>query len=126
MLKMAGGAAAAMAGLLRTGDAAVLEPAVREVVVDFSREVGRIKPLHGVNNGPFHWGGKDFAKWAKICVNIIRHYNEGWADGFHYNIRYWEIWNEPNVGNSMRSGTRRWKHTASMPATTLPSPPRSR
>lgn len=38
---------------------------------------------------------KDNLKWAKICVGIIRHYNEGWADGFHYNIRYWEIWNEP-------------------------------
>ena len=21
---------------------------------------------------------KDFAKWARICENIIRHYNEGW------------------------------------------------
>ena len=38
---------------------------------------------------------KDFDKWAAICVNIIRHYNEGWADGFHHGIRYWEIWNEP-------------------------------
>ncbi len=37
----------------------------------------------------------DFAKWARICEHIIRHYNEGWADGFHYNIEYWEIWNEP-------------------------------
>ena len=37
----------------------------------------------------------DYAKWAAICVNIIRHYNEGWADGFHHDIRYWEIWNEP-------------------------------
>ena len=38
---------------------------------------------------------KDYQKWATICVNIIRHYNEGWADGFHHGIRYWEIWNEP-------------------------------
>ncbi len=37
----------------------------------------------------------DFDKWAEVCVNIIRHYNEGWADGFHHNIHYWEIWNEP-------------------------------
>jgi hypothetical protein len=22
---------------------------------------------------------RDFAKWAAICVNIIRHYNDGWA-----------------------------------------------
>ena len=38
----------------------------------------------------------DFHKWAKICEMIIRHYIEGWADGFHYNITYWEIWNEPD------------------------------
>ena len=40
---------------------------------------------------------KDNKKWAEICEHIIRHYNEGWADGFQYNIQYWEIWNEPNL-----------------------------
>lgn len=39
---------------------------------------------------------KDFQKWARICEHIVRHYNEGWADGFHYGIEYWEIWNEPD------------------------------
>ena len=43
---------------------------------------------------------KDFAKWARICEHIIRHYNEGWADGFEYGIEYWEIWNEPECQNS--------------------------
>lgn len=38
----------------------------------------------------------DFKKWARICEYIIRHYNEGWANGFHYGIKYWEIWNEPD------------------------------
>ncbi|MBQ9336265.1 MAG: hypothetical protein IJS14_03080 [Lentisphaeria bacterium] len=37
---------------------------------------------------------KDFKKWAVICEHIIRHYNEGWANGFKMNIEYWEIWNE--------------------------------
>lgn len=45
---------------------------------------------------------KDYKKWARICEHIIRHYNEGWADGFHYEIEYWEIWNEPDLG--FRSG----------------------
>ena len=36
----------------------------------------------------------DFEKWARICEHIIRHYNEGWADGLRLNITYWEIWNE--------------------------------
>ncbi len=47
---------------------------------------------------------KDYNKWAKICINIIRHYNDGWKNGFHYNIKYWEIWNEPE-GKDMWLGT---------------------
>lgn len=39
---------------------------------------------------------KDFKKWAVICEHIIRHYNEGWANGFNFGIKYWEIWNEPD------------------------------
>ena len=45
---------------------------------------------------------KDYLKWAKICEHIIRHYNEGWADGFHYDIEYWEIWCEPNHNKDMK------------------------
>ena len=40
---------------------------------------------------------KNYKKWAKICEHIIRHYNEGWADGYHMGIEYWEIWNEPDL-----------------------------
>lgn len=39
----------------------------------------------------------DYHKWAEICEHVIRHYNEDWADGFHWDIRYWEIWNEPDL-----------------------------
>ena len=39
----------------------------------------------------------DYKKWAKICEHIIRHYNEGWADGYKMGIEYWEIWNEPDL-----------------------------
>ena len=38
----------------------------------------------------------DPKKWAKICVNILRHYNEGWADGMRLGIRYVSIWEEPD------------------------------
>lgn len=38
----------------------------------------------------------DPEKWARICLNIIRHYNEGWADGLHLGIRYWCVWEEPD------------------------------
>ena len=40
---------------------------------------------------------KDFGKWARICEHIIRHYTEGWADGFTHDMPYWEIWNEPDL-----------------------------
>ena len=39
---------------------------------------------------------KDYAKWARICEHVIRHYTEGWADGFRMKATYWEIWNEPD------------------------------
>ena len=38
---------------------------------------------------------KDVKKYAAVCANIIRHLNYGKWNGHHYNIRDWEIWNEP-------------------------------
>ena len=54
---------------------------------------------------------KDPAKWARICEHIIRHYNYGWANGYHLGIKYFEIWNEPDNGpddrtNEMWHGTK--------------------
>lgn len=40
---------------------------------------------------------KDNLKWATICIQIIKHYNDGWANGHNYDIEYWEIWNEPDI-----------------------------
>ncbi len=54
---------------------------------------------------------KDFKKWAIICEHIIRHYNEGWADGFHLNIEYWEIWNEPDLDDDDSNNKRTWGGT---------------
>ena len=53
----------------------------------------------------------DFAKWARICEHIIRHYNEGWADGYHLNIKYWEIWNEPDLDPDDAKNKRTWGGT---------------
>ena len=162
-----------------------------DVIIDFSKSLGKFKPINGVNGGPFNYGNhsislegfhtaagfpftrlhdaswphpdavdintifpifdadtndpknyifektddyiasilktkseiiyrlgvsiehktkyfintpKDYDKWTKICINIIRHYNDGWNNGFHYNIKYWEIWNEPE-GKAMWLGT---------------------
>jgi hypothetical protein len=35
----------------------------------------------------------------------VLHYNRGWANGYHYGIRYWEIWNEPDLGKLFWTGT---------------------
>ncbi len=53
---------------------------------------------------------KDYGKWARVCEHIVRHYNEGWADGFHFGITYFEVWNEPEnrddpTLNQMWTGT---------------------
>ena len=53
---------------------------------------------HGYKEGTYP--PKDFHKWARISEHIIRHYTEGWADGFNFDIEYWEIWNEPDCRNA--------------------------
>ncbi len=66
-----------------------------------------------IEHGPKKYGAlppKDYAKWARICEHVIRHYNEGWGWGLdqahttrniawsnQFNIVYWEIWNEPDL-----------------------------
>ncbi len=44
---------------------------------------------------PERW--RDPHRLARVCVNIARHYNHGWADGHEWGIRYWEFWNEPDI-----------------------------
>lgn len=51
---------------------------------------------------------KDFSKWARICEHIIRHYTEGWADGFTHDMPYWEIWNEPDLDPDDSNNKRTW------------------
>ena len=69
-----------------------------------------------IEHGPKKYGvlpPKDFAKWARICEHVIRHYNEGWGWGVdrayttrnvawsnQFGIVYWEIWNEPDLDPS--------------------------
>ena len=54
---------------------------------------------------------RDFAKWARVCEHIIRHYNEGWANGFRLGIEYWEIWNEPDIDPDDSANKRMWGGT---------------
>lgn len=66
-----------------------------------------------IEHAPKKYGTKvppDFQKWAVICEHIIRHLTEGWADGHHWDIRYWEIWNEPDL-SSGASDKKTWQGT---------------
>ena len=53
----------------------------------------------------------DYDKWARICEHVIAHYTEGWADGFYYNITYWEIWNEPDNKHTADAVSEMWNGT---------------
>ncbi len=70
------------------------------------------KPFYRLGQKIEHWSKKygsnppkDFKKWAVICEHIIKHYNEGWNEGFNLNIEYWEIWNEPDNIPACWTGT---------------------
>lgn len=39
---------------------------------------------------------EDYDKYAEVMAGIVRHYTKGWADGFKWDMKYWEIWNEPD------------------------------
>ena len=54
---------------------------------------------------------EDYGKWAQICEGIIRHYTQGWANGFNYKITYWEIWNEPDNYEKSPSDSCTWTGT---------------
>ena len=53
---------------------------------------------------------EDFGKWARVCEHVVRHYTEGWADGFRMKISHWEIWNEPD-GNPDANANPMWRGT---------------
>lgn len=44
---------------------------------------------------------KDFDKTAEVFAGTVRHYTKGWADGYNWDVKYWELWNEPDGVNNM-------------------------
>ena len=63
---------------------------MRDTGSDIYFRVGRSN-ISGANTVP-----PDFAKYAQFVQHIVMHYNQGWANGFMYGIKYFEIWNEPD------------------------------
>jgi hypothetical protein len=35
--------------------------------------------------------------YANVARHVAMHFNDGWDHGYHLGIRYWEIWNEPDL-----------------------------
>jgi hypothetical protein len=48
---------------------------------------------------------KDFKKWAVICEHIVKHYTKGWANGLFLDMRYFEVWCEPDNVPACWTGT---------------------
>jgi len=62
--------------------------------------------IRGQNGQIVHEADEDdFKKFANICTNIVRHYNQGWNNGFGHGIEYWEVWNEPDMAEQFWTGT---------------------
>jgi hypothetical protein len=75
-------------------DTALLSAARAGEQIEFNlghSDLSRCNP--NFNNTP----PADAAKYAAIARNVARHYNDGWDNGYHLGIRYWEIWNEPDL-----------------------------
>lgn len=74
----------------RFGPTDTVIQAIRDTGAEVYYRVGR---SFGANTNP----PADFDKFAAVVKHIAMHYNQGWANGFHHNIRYWEFWNEPEL-----------------------------
>ena len=56
------------------------------------------------HSGRVHFNAQippDIDKMVETFAGTVRHYNRGWADGKEWGIKYWEIWNEPNLDGAM-------------------------
>jgi xylan 1,4-beta-xylosidase len=100
------------AGVVQAGNAAIIFPdgaadpekmgsynfgptdKVLAAIHDSGAEVYyRVGRSFGANINP----PADFDKFANVVKHIAMHYNQGWDHGYHYKIRYWEFWNEPEL-----------------------------
>jgi hypothetical protein len=64
--------------------------AIRGIGAEVYYRIGR---SWGANSNP----PPDFDKFAAVVKHVAMHYNQGWANGYHDRIRYWEFWNEPEL-----------------------------
>jgi len=100
------------AGVVKTGNASVIFPdwkadAEKPESYNFAPTDKVLAAIHDTGAEVYYrigrsWGAQsepppDFDKYANVVKHVAMHYNQGWAKGLHYNIRYWEFWNEPEA-----------------------------
>jgi xylan 1,4-beta-xylosidase len=105
--------AAQRAGVAKNGNASIIFPdwnadPEKPASYNFGPTDKVLAAIHDAGAEVFYrigrsWGADnvdpppDFDKYANVVKHVAMHYNRGWANGFHYNIRYWEFWNEPEA-----------------------------
>ena len=88
-----------------------------EILYRFGPSIERTSTPHFNIIAPKYDGS--YARYADVCSHIVSHYNEGWANGYEWNIPYWEIWNEPDYTGYMWLATEGQNSFAEMFATVL-------
>lgn len=69
------------------------DKAIAAILVSGAEVYYRIGRSFGARTNP----PPDFDKFAEVVKHVEMHYNQGWDNGFHDRIRYWEFWNEPEL-----------------------------
>jgi xylan 1,4-beta-xylosidase len=101
------------AGVVKAGNASIIFPdwnadAEKPESYNFGPTDNVLAAIHATGAEVYYrigrsWGANnvnpppDFDKYANVVKHVAMHYNLGWAKGFHYGIRYWEFWNEPEA-----------------------------
>ncbi len=47
----------------------------------------------------------NLARYADVIRHIVLHYDRGWDHGMQDAVKYWEVWNEPDLGKIFWRGT---------------------
>jgi len=76
----------------------VREDEGREIFYRLGTTIEHTLDRNAVNTIP----PEDPERYAEVLAGIVRHYNRGWANGYKWNIRYWELFNEPDVHDCWR------------------------
>ena len=46
---------------------------------------------------------EDIDSFVEVCANVVRHYNDYWANGYAYGIEYFEIWSLDGDGETEKA-----------------------